>query len=543
MMPGNNEVMMTYCAGSARVALAAILAFAAAAASAQDRRVELNGINSALIITGDLISAEGGKFVVETAIGEFEIEQALVTCEGPGCPAPREIVYDLNLVGEGEIASMLIPVIAEGYAATLDAETRLLDSNGHPVDPEFVQANLGGDNKIGVAIIDFDGEEVANIGILGANGTAAYEKLVSGEAPIIFMDERATKKQRDLIADAGLGDLTDPAQDHVIAVEGYAVVVNPKNAVGALTLEQVSEVLAGNITDWSALGGAGGPISLYSRDPASDAFTAVSEILLEDRGYTLSPGANIVRNSGELTTAIMGDEAGFGVVNFHGRRDTRALPLKNDCGMTFYISPFSIKAEEYPLAHGVHAYSRLDVEGHGRAFLDFIAGPDLDGLIEKAGFVDLSIVSDIQVDAAERVVGAAAVEADPYVKGYMDTLVQKLAEYERLSTTFRFALASDEFDAKGVRDLQRLMTYLAERKPAEIVIVGFTDNKSSFDANLNVGLTRAEATLERVRAAAEAAGIADISMIAESYGELAPVACNSDPRGRAANRRVEIWIR
>ncbi len=507
------------------------------------QEVVLTGTDSQLKITGTLISADGGMFVVKTVIGEFELEQSLVTCEGPGCPQIREITADLNVAGEGDIAEVLFPIIAEGFASTLNAETMLLDANGNPMDGEAL-ADLGAANKFAIEIVSFEGEEIANFGVVEATGMTAYEMLVSGETPIIFRDQRANKKERDFVEEAGIGQLDSYEQDRVIAVQGFAVVVNPNNPVGAISIEQLAQVMAGQITDWSELGGTAGPIDIYSYDPESETFAAYNEMILEPFELTLSPDANIVRDARELTTIMMSDEAGIGLVNYNSRRETRTLPLTSECGITTDISQFSIKTEEYPLNHRVHVYSRPDVSGYAADLLAYIDGPALDGLVAQAGFVDLGVVADVQVAAAERTAAMAAEATDAYEKGFMDTLVQNQGSYERLSTTFRFAPGTDDLDAKGTRDLARLVGFLRDRKPAEVVIVGFTDGKGTFDANLIASESRAAGVLGQVVAEATAeGGMEGTAFTSMGFGELSPVGCNSTPQGRAKNRRVEIWIK
>lgn len=517
-------------------------------ASAQE--VVLKGKESRLNISGTLISAEGGKFLVKTAMGEFEIDRKLVTCEGPGCPQKREPAYDLDLAAEGDIARVLIPVIAQGFAATLDAESAPTDAGGTPVEPEA--AGPGEDGRAYIGIVDFNGEAVAHLGILEAEGMAAFEALAAGEASILFQKEGVSRKARDLLESAGLGKLDSPEQDRVIALEGYAVVVNPKNSVGAVTIGQVGDILSGRITDWAELGGTPGPINVYSLAGGTGAFGSVSELLLANRGgeqaaaariITLAPSARIVDGSGELTDAVMNDEAGFGVVSYQRRNETRALPLTNECGMTFYVSPFTIKTEEYPLARRMHVYSGRNPADPEQAFLDYLGGPEIDGLVAEAGFIDLDVVPEIQIDAADRVAVAAAAESDPYEKRLMETLIEKQGLYERLSTTFRFAQGSDDLDPRGQRDLARLIGFLKERRPAEVIAVGFTDDKGRFDANLFVGEQRAADVIREIRAAAAEGELEGVSLSALGFGELAPVACNTNQRGRASNRRVEIWIR
>ncbi len=534
---------MTFQVKLSRLAIAFSLAAFVFALPAASQEVVLKGKNSQLDITGTLISANDGMFVVKTAVGEFEIAQDLVTCEGDGCPQVRDIAFDLVIAGTGDIVENLVPILVEGFASTLDAETVLLDANGNPTESETGAGTLGDVGHFGVQITDYEGEELANFNIIGAEGMPTFEMLVSGAAPIIFADEKVTRKQRDFVKDGGVGDLSSPEQDHVIAVEGYAVVVHPKNAVGPITLEQAAGVMAGKITDWSELGGTAGPIQVYSHDENSENYGAIFELLLEPYDLTLSPSADIAGNAGEMSALMMQDEAGFGILNYHSRRGTRPLPLTNECGMTFYISPFTIKAEEYPLTHSVHVYSRPDVEGFAKDFLEYIDGANLDGLVSKAGLIDLSVIAEIQVDAAQRMAETIAASRDTYELGFMETVMQRQGEYERLSITFRFAPGSDNLDTRGTRDLKRMIAYLALRKPQEVLVVGFTDSKSSFDANLLVTEQRALGMMERIQAAAQGGELEGIAMSAVGYGELSPVGCNSTALGRAINRRVEIWVR
>lgn len=534
---------MAFSSKLSRISLLMALSAFGLAQPATAQEVILKGKDSQLNISGTLLSSSGGKFVVRTAIGEFEIEQSLVNCEGEGCPQVRDITYDLNLAGAGDIAVVLLPIIAEGFASTLDGETVLLDANGNEIDEEDAALNLGEGGKIDIEIVDYDGEEIANFGILQAEGRGAFEMLVSGDAPIVFTNDRATRKDRDFVEEGGGGKLDSYEQDHVIAVEGFAVVVNPKNNVAAISVEQAAQVMAGRITDWSELGGTPGPITLYSYDEDFELFHAIEGLLLEPYDYKLSPEADIVRNSGELSAAVMRNEAAFGIIDFHSKRGARAVPVMNDCQMTYYISPFSIKTEEYPLSHRVHTYSRPDLTGYAKDLVDYIGGPDLDGLVSKAGFVDLSVVADIQLDAAERVANIAAASEDAYERGFMETLMARQNETQRLSTTFRFAPGSNELDAKSQRDLPRMYEYLHENKPNEVFVVGFTDNKGSFDANILVAEQRAQEVIDQIRNANDVHDLDDVTFTPMGFGELGPVACNSDARGRATNRRVEIWVK
>ena len=66
---------------------------------------------------------------------------------------------------------------------------------------------------------------------------------------------------------------------HVVALDGVAVVVNPKNTVTDLTTEQIADIFTGKITNWSELGGADAPIAVYGREDGSGTRSAFEEIV------------------------------------------------------------------------------------------------------------------------------------------------------------------------------------------------------------------------------------------------------------------------
>ena len=52
----------------------------------------------------------------------------------------------------------------------------------------------------------------------------------------------------------------------IVAYDGIAVVISAGNPIAALSKRQVEQIFAGDITDWSAVGGNPGKISIYTRN-------------------------------------------------------------------------------------------------------------------------------------------------------------------------------------------------------------------------------------------------------------------------------------
>jgi len=536
---GENKMKKLYKSTTALAMMASVLV---APAFAQE--VRLIGKDSNINVVGRLLSLREGKYLVETEIGEFIINQELVTCEGDACPTGLDLTFDLNIAASGGLAEILVPILADGYAAfSLEAEAELLDANGKVIDTESADGEGGMESEFAIRLTDYEGEVVGSFGVSKADGDGLFELLAGNEAAVAFTYSPALKANRASVADGGGGNLRAYEQEHVIAVDGYAMVVNPLNNIPYLTLDQATRIFTGDITNWSEVGGSNAPINLYSIDPDSYAFDRVSSLLFPRGSGSVKEELSIMRSQRELATAITNDVAGFGIVDFASKRDTRALPLKSVCGIVQAPTLFNLKAEEYELHTRVKAYNRSDIEGFGREFVDYLDGPQLDGLVAKAGYINLSVVTGSQEESIERLAAELEEGENEFEAGLVEELLKRMNTYDRLSTSFRFAPGSQRMDNKARRDMARMLSYLAENKPSELIVIGFTDNKGAYDPNLLISQERAEGVMKQLVAAATDGQLDDIAMTAEGFGELAPVACNSSSGGRATNRRVEIWVK
>ncbi len=65
--------------------------------------------------------------------------------------------------------------------------------------------------------------------------------------------------------------------EFVVARDAIAVVVNPANPVNGLTMQQISDIYTGKITNWRQLGGEDRPIVLLSRESNSGTYVYLLE--------------------------------------------------------------------------------------------------------------------------------------------------------------------------------------------------------------------------------------------------------------------------
>ena len=104
-------------------------------------------------------------------------------------------------------------------------------------------------------------------------------------------------------------------QGTTIAYDGIALLVNPKNPVNNISLEDVKKIYTGEITNWKELGGDDSPIVVVSREEGSGTRDAFQEIV----GYEseeLTKDATISDGSGAVKTTVAGNKNAIGFASF-----------------------------------------------------------------------------------------------------------------------------------------------------------------------------------------------------------------------------------
>jgi phosphate transport system substrate-binding protein len=201
----------------------------------------------------------------------------------------------------------------------------------------------------------------------------------------------------------------------------------------------------------------------------------------------------------------------------------------SDGGTAIKPTVFTVATEDYPVSRRLHLYiPALPDNPYSQQFIAFALGEEGQQYVRKNRFVDLTI---------------SAVKHKVEVPGTNHNF-QKLYKYlntvrgaKKLSASFRFNGDTMNLDNRGVRDLDRLINFLAENRAGETILVGFSDNEGTYEENHQKSCRRAEAVKEEF----EALGLPIRNVIC--VGEELPIASNKTASGREKNRRVEVWIK
>ncbi len=168
---------------------------------------------------------------------------------------------------------------------------------------------------------------------------------------------------------------------HKWAIDGVAVVVNPANAVTALTKDQLGRIFSGEITNWKELGGNDRGINLYTRDESSGTRSVFWKKALNKGDIALS--ANFVVSNGAMKTAVANDPSAIGYMSA-GFVDQRLTPVVLD-GVT--PDAASIRNGSYKVARGLFSNTRGEASGLSRQFIDFLLSDQGQAIVKEKGFI------------------------------------------------------------------------------------------------------------------------------------------------------------
>jgi phosphate transport system substrate-binding protein len=514
-----------------RAAIAAIFSTIVIGSSpsfAQD--VTLRSNDGSVVLRGRIVEFSDGFYVLENLLGRQRLSASRLICEGAGCPKLDDVEADLVFTGSSTLGQGVMPLLIAGYASLLGAEADV--RNG--ATPNTLIAELVGDSGFG--------DPLGTFLVNSTTSDDAFSALIENRAGIGLSARRILRSEARELRNAGAGNMVDVRQERIVAVDPLTIIVNPAIPVSQLRESELTSVFRGLVQNWSQLGGPDIPIRLYSHDVGTAARAFFDERVLG--GANLSTDATIIEDDNAMAAAVNADPGGIGFVGYAFQRGAKPLSLLLNCGISTSPSPFASKTEEYPLDRRLYMYARADgLNAETERFLDFATSSEADGVIAKAGFVDLGIArlsGEIPDSKIQAILNSAI---DAYELNFAQALVEERMKWERLSSTFRFASGSSKLDERGLADLKRLVDYLRdEPEGAQVALVGFTDSDGPFDSTLRLAVKRAKQVAAQLDALA-GEDLPGIKFEAQGFGELSPATCNDTQRNKRINRRVEIWIR
>ena len=173
---------------------------------------------------------------------------------------------------------------------------------------------------------------------------------------------------------------------HIVALDGIAVIVNPRNAVAGLTMQQLKEIYLGKYTNWNQLGGADMPIVFANRESSSGTFECFNELVMT--GDSIHRSAQQVASSNAMREVVASTPGGIGYIGLgYVNRTVKVLPINGVAA-----TPATVASGRYPIARPLYfftnGYPRLGSPEY--TFLTLYLTKEGQKLVEEAKYIPLT---------------------------------------------------------------------------------------------------------------------------------------------------------
>ena len=215
---------------------------------------------------------------------------------------------------------------------------------------------------------------------IAAEGSATGFAALIDKTAAIGMASRPAKPEEIANGKAKGVDL----KETIVAYDGIAVIVNTASSIKGLTKKQVEQIFTGEITDWSAVGGSSGKISVYTRNTSSGTYAEFKELAMKKRDY--APDSQKLAGNEQIAQEVGKNPNGVGYI---GLAYTKASGIKVVPIDGASPSKESVLAKSYPYARPTFFYTNGEPTGVVKEFIDFTVGPDGQKIVEQVGFVPI----------------------------------------------------------------------------------------------------------------------------------------------------------
>jgi phosphate transport system substrate-binding protein len=218
----------------------------------------------------------------------------------------------------------------------------------------------------------------SNISLSGGGSGEGIKALIDKSTDIANSSREIKKPELELAKSKSVEPM-----ETVVAIDAIVPIVNPKNPVKNLSLDQLSQIYQGNITNWKEVGGENLEIVVISRDSSSGTFEAWAEMVLNKAKVT--PRAQLQASNGAIVQVVSKNKYALGYVGL-GYLDKTVKALTVNGVMA---SEKTALSKEYPISRFLYMYTNGEPKGETAKFIKFVLSPAGQALVKKEGFVSL----------------------------------------------------------------------------------------------------------------------------------------------------------
>ncbi len=255
--------------------------------------------------------------------------------------------------------------------------------------------NVGSDTMVNLALAWAEAyhelHPEISVSVTGGGSGTGIAALINGSTDVANASREMKDEEREEAEQQG-----DSPVEHVVALDAIAVIVNPNNPVGRLSIPQVADIFTGRKTNWQELGGEDRPIVLASRESNSGTYIYFLENVVRlgdpDNEDLFSPEALLLPSSEVIGLEVAQNPNAIG---YDGLGYVTAAQKTVDVGVDEdgpFVAPTidTVNDGTYPIARPLYMYTSGEATGAIKEYLDWIRSDEGQRIVAELGFVPLA---------------------------------------------------------------------------------------------------------------------------------------------------------
>lgn len=216
-----------------------------------------------------------------------------------------------------------------------------------------------------------------NISISGGGSGNGIKALIDKTTQIANSSRQIKKEEVQLAESRGVKPL-----EHKVAIDAIVPVVHSSNPVNGLTIEQLSLLYQGKITNWKEVGGKDKKIIVISRDTSSGTYESWQEKVLHKEKVT--PAAQLQASNGAIVQTVSKNKYAIGYIGigYLGKSGLKGLKVNG-----IEANEKNALSGAYPIARGLFMYTDGTPKGAVADYIKFVTGSEGQKIVKQEGFV------------------------------------------------------------------------------------------------------------------------------------------------------------
>jgi len=229
------------------------------------------------------------------------------------------------------------------------------------------------------------------VAVTGGGSGTGFSSLISNTCDIAMASRSIKEKEITLANQKGI-----KPNEIKVAMDGLAVVVNPANPIGKLTIDQLAGIFTGRISNWKEVGGKDEKIVILSREVNSGTHVYFKEHVLRkldpNSKEEFAPSALMLSSSQAIADEVAGNPVAIGYygMGYISPKQKPVAVAKDE--KSEYVIPTieNVINGTYPISRPLFLYTNGVPEGLVKKFVDFTLSKEGQDIVLATDFVPVN---------------------------------------------------------------------------------------------------------------------------------------------------------